>query len=146
MPTTPTVQPAWKRERRAPIQGPKLPPTGSVWKQKRGPIRKLINLGFAAVITASIALAATPSAHASEGCDSNSGPEGITIGALSYVREVFDDAIIKMEERQISGNRQALGHIELDNDYLCDAPAAVQPTLRFMTESLLIFVMDVMHV
>lgn len=153
MPATPTVLPAWKRERRAPLQGPRLPMTPETWKPghsrtwaRRGPLQKLIHLGFAAAITASIAWASAPTVHASDGCDTNSGPEGVTIGALSYVREVFDDAILKVEERKIQGDRQALGNIELDNDYLCDTPAVVQPVLRFMTESLLIYVMDVMHI
>jgi hypothetical protein len=146
----------WKRDRLAPIQGPLLPPTPPVWKReqrpvrqpKRGPMAKLINVACAIAITASIAVAATPAVHAQEqdGCDLNAGPSNATLGALKYVREVFDDAVIKYEDYQADPKKiGALEHVEMDNDFLCDVPRQYQETLRFMTLNVLIFVMDIMQ-
>jgi len=81
-------------------------------------------------------------------CSYNSGMENESIGALYYVREVMDDAIIKYERYQSarkSDPTAKLEAIETHNDYLCDVRASLQGTLEFMTVNLLIWAIDYLN-
>jgi hypothetical protein len=168
--TQATSHPAWWRPRPTPVQPEPMHPP--VWKSgrrpqpvRRGPWQKLGRIALAVAITAHVAFAAT-SAQAQErphpdsygepdrsltqdGCDVNSGPEGVTIGALRYVATVFEDAATKQEhyrrDPEYARRFRSQESVEMRNDFLCDVPADFQPTLEFMTMNLLVFVMDIMH-
>lgn len=144
-------QATWKRERPLPLFGPPVPPAPPVWNPKqparrprRGPWQKLLGMAVGAIVIANV-LSATPSyADAQDTCDMSDGPDNVNLGALLYVRETMDDAIEKYHAYK-QGDMQALRNIEMDNDYICWIPRSQQATLRFMTENLLIFVLDIMQ-
>ena len=153
MPTN--EQPVWWRPRPTPQQTePMRPP---VWKPgqrpaqppRRGPWQKLGRIALAVAITAHVAFAATPAQASVEDqseCHLNSGPQNASLGALLYVREVVDDAVIKYRDFQADPKKiGALERIEMDNDYLCDVPREYQDTLRFMTLNIIIYILDIMQ-
>jgi len=132
----PASRPWWKRER-VPAQ------TSLVKPLVRGPIRKLMAGAIALALTASI-MSASP-ASANEGCDMKNGPDNVTLGALLYVREVFDDAVEKYKEYKTTNSAGAIQHIERDNDYLCWIPKEQQFTLQYLTDTLLIWTIDILQ-
>jgi len=78
-------------------------------------------------------------------CDANQGAARGAIGALYYVREVMDDAIIKAEQHYADPSKR-FEEIEVSNDYLCDVPRTFQPTVQYLTITLLGYILDVMPI
>lgn len=151
--------PAWKRERKQPLHGPVFvqpPRYGTTRPQpiRRGPWQKLTNIALAMFAATTMTLVATTPTHAAGGttqnasqdstCDAKRGPENTSLGALYYVREVMDDAISKYGEYK-KGDSTALVRIELNNDYICWVPKEHQATLLFLTDNLLVWMLDILQ-